>query len=194
MHELISQSVAIIKANQSSIGACPAYPTYHYCWFRDGAFTAHAMDLWGHYDSAQHFYEWAAQTVLARSAAVERCIAAIACGEKPNPADLLHTRYSVEGRAGDDEWPNFQLDGFGTLLWGFQRHMVLARLPTLSRPWMGRYACWCATWPRSGSILAPTAGKSIQNASPFLHWLPCTLDYMLQQTYLMSMTRNWHMR
>ena len=158
MHELVSQSMAIIEANQSSSGAylaCPAYPTYHYCWFRDGAFTAHAMDLWGHNDSAQHFYEWAAQTVLARSAAVERCIVAIARGEKPNPADFLHTRYSVEGQAGEEEWPNFQLDGFGTLLWGFQRHMELARLPTLPPSWIEairllvRYVA--ALWQHPGS-------------------------------------------
>jgi len=138
MHELISQSVTVIEANQSPGGAyvaCPAYPTYRYCWFRDGAFTAHAMDLWGRYESARRFYEWAAQTVLARSAAVERCIAAIARGEQPNPADLLHTRYSIEGQAGEEEWPNFQLDGFGTLLWGFGRHVVLAKLPTLPASW-----------------------------------------------------------
>jgi GH15 family glucan-1,4-alpha-glucosidase len=138
MHELISQSVAIIEANQSPGGAymaCPTYPTYHYCWFRDGTFTAHAMDLWGHYESAQQFYEWATQVVLEQSGAVERCIAAVERGENPNPADLLHARYSVDGHPGEEEWPNFQLDGFGTLLWGFRRHQVLAGLSTFPPTW-----------------------------------------------------------
>lgn len=139
MHKLLSQSLSIITAGQSASGAyiaCPMYPTYRYCWFRDGAFIAHAMDLWGNYASAQQFYEWATHVVLAQSAAVERCIAAIERGESPNPADLLHTRYSAEGRPGEEEWPNFQLDGFGTLLWGMERHTVLARLSTLPPIWV----------------------------------------------------------
>ena len=139
MHDLLTQSLSIITSGQASSGAyiaSPTYPTYRYCWFRDGAFIAHAMDSWGRYTSAQRFYEWATHVVLAQSAAVERCIAAGARRESPNPADLLHTRYSVEGRPGEEEWPNFQLDGFGTLLWGMERHQALAKLSMLPPTWI----------------------------------------------------------
>src|ERR1700730_8141907 len=158
MYELLAHSLSIITAGQSSSGAyiaSPTYPTYHYCWFRDGAFIAHAMDRWGNYTSAQQFYEWAAQVVLAQSAAVERCIAAVARGASPNPVDLLHTRYSVEGHPGEEEWPNFQLDGFGTLMWGMERHIALARLPTFPPTWVEatrllvRYVS--ALWPYPNS-------------------------------------------
>jgi len=129
MRDLVATSLDVIKDGQTTGGAyvaCPDYPTYRYCWFRDGAFTAHAMDLWGEHASAQRFYEWVARTVLNRTEAVERCIDAANRGERPDPLDLLDTRYTVDGRRSDDaEWPNFQLDGFGTVLWGLRRHRAL---------------------------------------------------------------------
>lgn len=135
---LVHQSIAIIEANQAANGAyvaCPAYPTYRYCWFRDGTFIAHAMDLWQRPASARRFYDWAAQMVLARTEAVERCLENAALGRPLNPADLLHTRYTLDGDQGNEEWPNFQLDGFGTLLWGWQRHIQLSGSESMPREW-----------------------------------------------------------
>lgn len=129
MHTGVARSLAIIADGQASSGAyvaCPAYPTYRYCWFRDGTFIAQAMDLWDEHASAEHFYAWAARSVVQRADAIERCVEAAAQGRRPDPADLLHTRYTLGGRPGGDDWPNFQLDGFGTLLWGFRRHAELA--------------------------------------------------------------------
>jgi len=129
MRDLVAASLDVIKAGQTASGAyvaCPDYPTYRYCWFRDGAFIAHAMDLWGDHASARRFYDWVARTVLEWTDAVERCVAAAERGERPDPLDLLDTRYTVDGRRGDDaDWPNFQLDGFGTVLWGLRRHTML---------------------------------------------------------------------
>jgi len=133
MHDLVTRSLDVIKAGQTAGGAyvaCPDYPTYRYCWFRDGAFIAHAMDLWGEHASARRFYDWVARTVLDRAEAVERCVDAVNRGARPDPLDLLDTRYTVDGRRGDDtEWPNFQLDGFGTVLWGLRRHGALSGQP-----------------------------------------------------------------
>lgn len=137
--DLVARSLDVIRAGQAPGGAyiaCPDFPTYRYCWFRDGTFIAHAMDLWGEYESTWRFYDWAAETVLARTEAVERCIAAAERGTRPDPRDLLDTRYTLDGsRGGDAEWPNFQLDGFGTLLWGFERHMCLAGRSALPVSW-----------------------------------------------------------
>ncbi|MFO7662332.1 MAG: glycoside hydrolase, partial [Chloroflexota bacterium] len=60
---LWDRSIDIILENQSSSGAylaSPNFPTYHYSWFRDGAFIAYAMDIAGHHESAARFHEWAA--------------------------------------------------------------------------------------------------------------------------------------
>lgn len=135
---LVAQSIAVIEAGQASNGAyiaCPSYPTYTYCWFRDGTFVAAAMDSLQKHTSARRFYDWATSMVVSRAAAIERCLENAAQGRPLNPADLLHTRYTLDGRQGDEEWPNFQLDGFGTLLWGLQRHLQLTNQRGLPPTW-----------------------------------------------------------
>ena len=126
MLDLYTHSIALIRAHQSPNGAyvaSPTFPTYNYCWFRDGTYIAYAMDMVGEHASARRFYDWAAAMVASRTAAVERAIAAAPYGQ-PAPADLLDTRYTLDGAVGTDDWPNFQLDGFGTLLWGMQQHLA----------------------------------------------------------------------
>jgi GH15 family glucan-1,4-alpha-glucosidase len=139
MCDLVEPSIAIIRDGQAPGGAypaCPVYPTYRYCWFRDGAFIAQAMNRYGEHESARRFYDWAARIVLAREDAVERCIAAAEQERRPDPADLLHTRYTLEGEdESDQDWPNFQLDGFGTLLWGLGCHRAHAGQTALPLSW-----------------------------------------------------------
>jgi len=50
MVNLAQRSIDIILQNQASSGAylaSPNFPNYRFCWFRDGSFTAYAMDLIG---------------------------------------------------------------------------------------------------------------------------------------------------
>src|SRR5690242_18579339 len=140
MHFLVNRSFAIIEAGQSASGAfiaSPNFPNYRYCWFRDGTFIAHSMDLWQKHTSAERFYSWAARTVNARSEAIESCLKAVAEGCFPDTADLLDTRYTLDGERGDEAWTNFQLDGFGTLLWGLWRHQMLTGRSELPTAWSG---------------------------------------------------------
>lgn len=122
---LASISINLIRANQADTGAyvaSPTFPTYQYCWFRDGTYIAYAMSLVGQHESAKRFYDWAALMVNQRADVVERAIMA-APNRRPMPAELLDTRYTLDGAAGADDWPNFQLDGFGTLLWGMNAYI-----------------------------------------------------------------------
>ncbi|HST03289.1 MAG TPA: glycoside hydrolase family 15 protein [Chloroflexia bacterium] len=126
-NNLFTHSIELIKANQTSEGAylaSPNFEQYRYCWFRDGAYIAYAMDLVGEHDSATRFYDWAVAMIASRASQVERAIAASAQGKTPAPEDVLHTRYSVDGQPAGNDWPNFQLDGFGTLLWGMSQHLA----------------------------------------------------------------------
>lgn len=132
MHHLYTRSIELIRANQAHGGAYVASPTfneYAYCWFRDGAYIAYAMDLVGEHSSAARFYSWAAGIVTKRAPHVERAIASVANGHIATPKELLHTRYTLEGEVGEGEWPNFQLDGFGTLLWALAEHSKLRNRP-----------------------------------------------------------------
>jgi GH15 family glucan-1,4-alpha-glucosidase len=156
-YPLVARSIAVIKAGQAGSGAfvaCPAYQTYNYAWFRDGTFTARALDLWEEPASADRFYRWACGLIATRVDAVDRCVRASAAGHQPAESDLLHTRYLLDGQPGSDDWPNFQLDGFGTLLWGIEQHLrhLGQTLGTSSPSWelsvrlLVRYLA--ALWPQ----------------------------------------------
>jgi GH15 family glucan-1,4-alpha-glucosidase len=46
--DLFQRSIDILLANQHSSGAyvaCPTFPVYQFCWFRDAAYVAYALDL-----------------------------------------------------------------------------------------------------------------------------------------------------
>jgi len=130
MANLFQRSIAIVLQNQTPSGAymaSPNFPTYHYCWFRDGSFIAYAMNLVGQHASAERFHNWAASAINARTAGVQRAVAKAADGEPLTGADYLHTRYSPDGsEANGEDWPNFQLDGFGAWLWALGEHQKLS--------------------------------------------------------------------
>jgi GH15 family glucan-1,4-alpha-glucosidase len=123
---LYTQSIQIILANQAPSGAyvaSPNFPNYRYCWYRDATYTAYAMDLVGQADSANRFYAWAAQAILAHADRAQRAVMLARQGAELDGKAVLHTRYTLDGKeAAGDEWPNFQLDGFGTWLWGLAEH------------------------------------------------------------------------
>lgn len=119
---LVTASLAVIEKGQTPEGAylaCPAFPTYCYSWFRDGAFIAEAMDDWEEHGSSQAFHNWVIRT-LAHQAPL---VGSVSPEEEPEPSCLLHTRYKADGTPGSEVWPNFQLDGLGTWLWAYERHL-----------------------------------------------------------------------
>ena len=126
MDNLLGKSISIILENQAPSGAYIASPNflpYRYCWFRDGSFTAYAMDLVGEKESAQRFHDWAAARINEREHTVEKAISRFKSHLPLAGSDYLYTRYKLDGSdALDEDWPNFQLDGFGTWLWALNEH------------------------------------------------------------------------
>ncbi len=133
MSDLYQRCLQIIRAGQHPSGAyvaSPSFPTYRYSWFRDSSFIAYAMDLAGDFESARGFHDWAAKAILSHKDRADRAVAKGLAGQPLDGADILHTRYTFEGQeANNVEWPNFQLDGFGTWLWALERHTHLAGTP-----------------------------------------------------------------
>jgi GH15 family glucan-1,4-alpha-glucosidase len=135
MPDLYQHSVETMQTHQAPSGAyvaSPSFPTYRYCWFRDGAFTAYALDLAGQHDSARRFHGWVARTVMRHVDRVERAIEKAGRGQ-PLGDDYLHTRYTVDGETGAGDWPNFQTDGLGTWLWALAQHLRRSDEPLLPR-------------------------------------------------------------
>jgi GH15 family glucan-1,4-alpha-glucosidase len=126
MPNLIDSSIDVIRAGQSANGAYVASPTfsqYGYSWLRDGAWIAHGMDSAGQHDSARAFYRWGAATLAGHAERVDALLAKLARGEAIAESDYLPTRFTLDGGLGQEDWPDFQLDGYGAWLWGLVQHV-----------------------------------------------------------------------
>ena len=126
--DLRERSIEIIKENQDASGAyiaSPNFENYQYSWLRDGSFIAYAMDRVGEVDSADRFYRWVAQVIAAREEKVRDLIGRKQQGLPITPQEFLPTRYRLDGSDTNDNWANFQLDGYGTWLWGLAEHIKI---------------------------------------------------------------------
>lgn len=117
--------IGVILSNQHHSGAYVASPTfsqYPFGWLRDGSFIAHAMDAVGQGGSAARFHAWVAEVVERHRAQLERLTARGWAGDHPDEREFLPARFALDGRWHDDDWPAFQLDGYGQWLWSLERH------------------------------------------------------------------------
>lgn len=123
---LAEHSIREILAMQAPSGAFPASPSFSayvgYSWFRDGAFIADAVSAWGEEQAASRFHGWCSRVLVERSDQIARIATAAAHGDPVPAAQMLATRFTLDGREGDDEWWDFQLDGYGTWLWALMQH------------------------------------------------------------------------
>ncbi len=151
---LYEHSISIIVNNQHSSGAyvaSPSFAPYRYCWFRDGAFIAYAMDLVGEHESARRFHEWVGQIVLRYESKISRCIENAQRGITPTGKECFHCRFTLEGIEGGNEWPNHQLDGLGTWLWALTQHLKMSGVSAIPESWQRAVALvreyLMALWP-----------------------------------------------
>lgn len=135
LDDLVEHSLAVITDGQAPSGAyiaSPTFPTYHYSWFRDGAFIADAMSRHGHVASAAAFHQWCDRVIADRAEQVTDLVARAGTDSHPGPDEHLRTRYTLDGDDADGFWQNFQLDGYGTWLWAMAGHA--RRHPTSEPP------------------------------------------------------------
>jgi GH15 family glucan-1,4-alpha-glucosidase len=117
---LKKKSIEIILNGQSPSGAYIAGPTftvYKFSWFRDGSFIADAMSRVGEIKSAEAFFDWGARIIRSKK-------------ESLLNGGILHARYTAEGEESSEEWPTFQLDGFGTFIWALCGHAERHKIST----------------------------------------------------------------
>ena len=188
---LVDHSLKVILDQQDDSGAFAASPdfeTYRYCWLRDGAFIAHALDRYGHHAEAARFHQWVATTIERYSFKVEALAAQIESGEvsaaKPPSNEVsLHTRFTLDGEESDEEWGNFQLDGYGFWLTSLADHLqrtgadptpykksvqVAARYLTLTWDYPC-YDCWEEYPTAVHSTTVGAVGKGLASAATLLN-------------------------
>jgi GH15 family glucan-1,4-alpha-glucosidase len=120
VNDLKHISIDLILKNQSSSGsyiASPDFPAYRYSWLRDGSFIAYSMLIHGETDSCQKFLNWVHTTILLYKSKVGKIAFKLANNKVLYPEDFLYARYTLDGMEVRDNWPNFQIDGYGTWLW-----------------------------------------------------------------------------
>ncbi|WP_204045072.1 glycoside hydrolase family 15 protein, partial [Acrocarpospora phusangensis] len=124
---LAARSVELIDRHQSPSGAYPASPAFSayqgYAWLRDGAFIAEGMSRAADPAGPSAFHAWCARVVGARAGQVAALRTRAARGETLSPADMLPTRFTLDGANGTADWWDHQLDGYGTWLWSLTRHL-----------------------------------------------------------------------
>lgn len=127
VQRLAAHSIRLITGLQTAEGAYPASPTFSayigYCWLRDGAFIADAASAAGASSSASRFFDWCAEVLVRRSAHVEAIVRESEAGAPPAGERMLPARFTFAGADGDDEWWDFQLDGYGTWMWALAEHL-----------------------------------------------------------------------
>jgi GH15 family glucan-1,4-alpha-glucosidase len=147
---LIERSVAAMLDNQHASGAFVAssdFAQYQFCWLRDGAFIAYALDCAGETLAAERFHAWCATAIDRIGSvmldAVERRLA----GKPVAASQVPPARFSLDGLVVNDDWPAFQVDGYGTWLWALHQHMLKAGnkgLPSVLAPAVRRTALYLA--------------------------------------------------
>ncbi|MGC2485030.1 MAG: glycoside hydrolase family 15 protein [Acidimicrobiales bacterium] len=124
---LIRTSVEAILRNQLDDGAIIAsrdFSQYHYCWLRDGSFIAHALDAAGEVEAAGRYHDWVNRTVRAIAGPIDDATRRARRGEPIDVALMPPARFSLDDVHAHDDWPNFQIDGYGTWLWALGRHLA----------------------------------------------------------------------
>lgn len=123
----IERSKQVILDYQDPSGAfvaSPSFDHYRYSWLRDGTFIAHSLDLMGEKAAAERFFRWAAQAIERYRYKAQQVIQLVRDGKHVPQESLLHTRYTVDGKEVEGDWGTFQLDGYGTWLWGLTQHFL----------------------------------------------------------------------
>ena len=123
---LAGRSRRLLRQTQDEGGAWPASPAfapYGYSWFRDGSFIAEGASAAGLPGEADRFHRWCAGVLRREEPAVDHVVTALASGREPADAEYLPARYNLDGTRHEDDWWNFQVDGYGTWLWALERHL-----------------------------------------------------------------------
>lgn len=126
LRDLAVHSHALITAAQQASGAYPACTTFSayagYAWLRDGSFTAEGISRFGDIASADAFHDWCAGVLTSRADTVRALVRRAATADEPTVDEMLPTRFTYTGDAGQDPWWDFQTDGYGMWLWAVVTH------------------------------------------------------------------------
>ena len=172
----LQESIDAILRNQSASGAIVASPDfaqYHFCWLRDGSFSAFALDRAGEHEASARYHAWVNDAIGGISGIIDDVIEKMLHGDDLDPTIMPPARFALDGTSVIDDWPNFQIDGYGTWLWSLGQHLTesgRATLPKELRSSVARAARYLATfattpcydvWEENGSAVHTSTLASV---------------------------------
>ena len=123
---LVGESVRAILRNQGDNGAIVASPDfaqYNFCWLRDGSFSAYALDCAGEHEASALYHAWVNGALEGIASVIDGVIGVHQRGGELDHSRMPPARFALNGSVVVDEWPNFQIDGYGTWLWSLGQHL-----------------------------------------------------------------------
>lgn len=128
--ELIKKSIELLKIHQHKAGSFPASPNFEefrYCFLRDASFCAYALLLYGEAERCRRFLEWCHNTILSRADNIEIIKEKASNSDHIALNEFLPVRYELDGTLKDSDWPNFQIDCYGTWLWCLEEYVKITK-------------------------------------------------------------------
>lgn len=130
----VAGALAAMRACQQDNGALVASPDfaeYRYCWLRDSSFAAYAFDRCGEHDASARYHDWVNNALHGVGAQIDLATRQREAGEAVDNRVLPPARFRLDGTVAADDWPNFQIDGYGTWLWSLGEHLRRTGRPAL---------------------------------------------------------------
>jgi GH15 family glucan-1,4-alpha-glucosidase len=143
------ESILRLQSDNGAIIASPDFTQYHFCWLRDASFIAYALDRAGEHEASARYHSWVNSAVRGIADVIDGVIAKRVQGEDLSPLEMPPARFALDGSTVIDDWPNFQIDGYGTWLWSLGQHLNVteaARVPDELRDSVQRVAHYLSTF------------------------------------------------
>jgi GH15 family glucan-1,4-alpha-glucosidase len=118
-------SILRLQSDNGAFIASPDFAEYHYSWLRDGSFSAYALDRGGEHDASRRFHSWVNDAIEGIKGIIDDVIGRHERGERLDPSHMPPARFALDGSTVTDDWPNFQIDGYGTWLWSLGQHLLI---------------------------------------------------------------------
>ncbi|MDY0289637.1 MAG: glycoside hydrolase family 15 protein [Sphaerochaeta sp.] len=118
-----------------SFVASPTFSQYQYCWLRDSAYIAYSLLLANEIESVRLYISWAVQILENNDEKIKRLSTLVLQNAQLEERDLLGARFSLEGEDDPTDWPNYQPDGYGSLLWLITQYLVTTHEQAIPSEW-----------------------------------------------------------
>ncbi|AEV30331.1 glycosyl hydrolase, glucoamylase [Sphaerochaeta pleomorpha str. Grapes] len=135
---LQQESLDLLLTYQSPSGAFvagPQFSQYNYCWMRDSSYIAYSLLLYGQQEATHRFINWAMAVLLRNEEKILALPELLEQNPKLDNHRFLGARFTLAGEEDTSDWPNFQPDGYGTLLWLAAKYLEQKQETKLPQAW-----------------------------------------------------------